>query len=198
MSFTDQYIQEKSLEIYNAIKDRKVIYLDLKYWIMIRDCNPTVEDIASQISIKITELYQSGKCIFPISEPILLEILKQDDAVSRNATLKLVERLSEGVAIIGDRQRIKTEFSQWVLSGQNPSHPSHTQKLVWSSTALVLGYFFYAEKAEELPLKLRRLFLDFVCGFPISELLDNPATTFIPFKGKDDVAALNKDGLKMR
>ena len=124
MSFTDQYIQEKSLEIYNAIKDRKIIYLDLKYWITIRDCNPKVEDIPSQISIKITKLSQTGKCIFPISEPILLEILKQDYAVSRNATLKLVERLSEGVALIGDRQRIKTEFSQWVLSGQIQATPA--------------------------------------------------------------------------
>lgn len=50
MRFTDQYIQEKSLDVYETIKDRKFIYLDLKYWIMIRDSNKDPGGVTSQIA----------------------------------------------------------------------------------------------------------------------------------------------------
>ncbi|EHQ25126.1 hypothetical protein [Mucilaginibacter paludis] len=39
----DQYIAEKSITIHEAIADRKIIYLDLKYWILLRDANAEPE-----------------------------------------------------------------------------------------------------------------------------------------------------------
>ena len=51
MRFADQYIQEKSLDIYEKIKDRKIIYLDLKYWIMIRDSYKDLGGVTSQIAL---------------------------------------------------------------------------------------------------------------------------------------------------
>lgn len=37
MRYIDQYIAENSITISHAIAGRKIIYLDLKYWILLRD-----------------------------------------------------------------------------------------------------------------------------------------------------------------
>lgn len=196
MDFLDQYLQDGSLEIYSAIKARKRVYLDLKYWIMIRDNGMDGSTIASQIAQKVDDLHQTGKCIFPLSEPILMELMKQQDDRSRLATIELAERLSEGVALIGDRQRMKVEFSQWVKSGQDSALKNRSAQLVWANPAMVMGYFFYSKKAEELPEPLRRAFLDFASSISLAETLAGTTSPFVAFIGKDDIDQLNSGKLK--
>lgn len=152
--------------------------------------------ISSQIAQKVEDLHQTGKCIFPLSEPILLELMKQQDGRSRLATIALAERLSEGVTITGDRQRMKVEFSQWVKSGQDPALQNRSGQLVWANAVMVMGYFFYSKKAEELPEPLRRSFLDFACSISLAEMLASTTSSSIAFTGKDDIDLLNSGKIK--
>ena len=193
MRFIDKYISEKSIEIHTAIAGRKIIYLDLKYWIILRDGLGQGNDtVARKVARKILELYESGKCIFPVSEAVFWEILKQEDKISLIKTFQLAERLSEGIAILSDKQRVKVEFACWYSINAKTDDLPVLEKLVWSKLPLISGYFFYSLKVEELPDNLKGAFLDFVCQIPMSTLIDQ-AEYLIPFSGKDNVEEMNRN-----
>ncbi len=191
MHLIDQYIKEKSVEIFEKIKGKKIIYLDLNYWILVRDKRTGEDTIAAQIANKIISLHETGRCIFPLSEMVFWEIMKQSDEKTRNATLILSEKLSEGIAIIGEDQRIKVEFSHWVQSSQKVTNLYQLKQLIWAKLPLVTGYFFYSEKVKELEPELRRSLLDFAGSIPLSTIPVDPQFVFEPFTGKDDVKTMN-------
>lgn len=198
MRFIDKYISEKSIDIHTAIAGRKIIYLDLKYWIILRDgIEQENNTVARKIAHKILELYESGKCIFPVSEVVFWEILKQEDKTSLIKTFQLAERLSEGIAILSDKQRVKVEFACWYSTNAKTDNLPVLEKLVWSKLPLISGYFFYSSKVEELPNNLKGAFLDFVCQMPMSTLIDQ-AEYLIPFSGKDNVEEMNRSKEKYK
>ncbi|MBB6127180.1 hypothetical protein [Mucilaginibacter lappiensis] len=192
MLFIDKYISEKSLTFYEQIKDKKTVYLDLKYWILLRDAGNGKNPIMDLMLEKVMSLHQTGKCVFPVSELVLIEIMKQSDERTRTATLKLAEKLSDGIAIINETQRVKNEFWRWWSKlNDKESVKDDPRRLVWAAFPLVTGYFFYSQKAEELPAYVKRSFLDFVCSIPLSSIPANPDIEFEPFDGKDNTVALN-------
>ncbi|WP_316821937.1 hypothetical protein [Pedobacter gandavensis] len=149
MRFIDKYIAKNSIDIHATIAGRKIIYLDLKYWIILRDGLEQENDtVARKVAHRIIELYESRKCVFPVSEVVLWEILKQEDKNSLIKTFQLVERLSEGIAILGDQQRVKVEFACWYLTNVKIDDFPKLEKLVWSKLPLISGYFFYSLKVE--------------------------------------------------
>lgn len=194
--FIDKYIAKNSIDIHATMAGRKIIYLDLKYWIILRDGLEQENDIiARKLALKIIELYESRKCVFPVSEVVFWEILKQEDKTSLIKTFQLAERLSEGIAILSDQQRVKVEFACWYLTNVRTNDLPALGKLVWSKLPLISGYSFYSLKVEELPDDLKGAFLDFVCQIPMSTLIDQ-AEYIIPFSGKDNVDKMNKNKRK--
>jgi hypothetical protein len=190
--YIDNYIREKSIDLFSGIGDRNIVYLDLKYWILIRDhINDQADTIPGRLARKFVELYECKKCIYPVSEAVFWEILKQSDKISVIKTLELVEKLSEGLAIISGRQRVKVEFDCWLRSIAKPSEKIYPEKYVWAKLPLITGYFFYSAKAEELPPALRRSLLDFAANIPLSELVRHHDGQLKPFTGKDNVELMN-------
>ena len=77
-----QYLTAKSIDVFSAIANRKVVYLDLNYWIKLRQGKREINTKEATFFEKIQKLYTTGKCIFPVSEITLWEILKQSDLKS--------------------------------------------------------------------------------------------------------------------
>jgi len=199
MRYIDQYIEEKSIEIHAAIAGRKIIYLDLKYWILLRDAlHSNNDNVAYRLAAKVMELYEDKKCIFPVSEMVFWEIMKQQDRTSLLKTFQLVEKLSEGIAILSDKQRVKVEFACWYSENITPGDLPRLNKLIWSRLPLISGYFFYSIKVEELPEGLRRSFLDFVGEIPWSDIVSQFQGTIVPFSGRDDIDAMNHNKEKYK
>ncbi|WP_374950055.1 hypothetical protein [Mucilaginibacter sp.] len=199
MRYIDQYIAEQSVAISEAIAGRKIIYLDLKYWILLRDgLNSGQETTTYKLANKLIELYESKKCIFPVSEVVFWEMMKQYDKTSLLKTFQLVEKLSEGIAILSDKQRVKIEFSCWYSTNVATDKKLILNQFVWSKLPLISGYLFYSHKVEELPDALKMSFLDFVCHMPLSVLIEQPQFSHSPFTGRDNVKLMNSDKEKYK
>src|ERR1043166_2317133 len=97
----DQYRREKRRQLGCWLKARKLIYLDLKYWIYLRDValGHAQKPIHNDIFTSLLSLAKAGKVVCPFSSAIFDEILKQGDATKRKASAKLVDALSYGVSI---------------------------------------------------------------------------------------------------
>lgn len=189
MPYIEDYIQRQSKDNYARIANRKLIYLDLKFWILLRDGGKS--DAELQLIFRLNELFNQRKCLFAASEATIWEVMKQHDPKSRGATLMLVEKYTEGVALLGDKQRAKIEFINWVRSQRGKQERYFPQEFVWANIHLMFGYFFYSEKSELLPLELQKSLLDFVSGMPLSALLSDRQVP--PFGYKDDIVSMNEN-----
>lgn len=185
-------MEEESPNIYNKYSGRKFIYLDLKYWILLRDSEKGNDPIEKQIVAKINQLHSAGKCIFPISDIVYYEIMKQGDEAKRMASIALVDKYSEGLAMVSAKHQLQIEFGYWVKKMLNFNNLIEPKKCVWSNINLVIGFPGFAQQAEHLNIELQKYYFDFVSKIPLQYTHSNPSVLFEPFTGKDDVDALNE------
>jgi hypothetical protein len=114
MPYLLQYMKEESPLIYDHYSDKKFVYLDLKYWILLRDGEQSNTPVTRQIIDKILQLYSSGKCIFPVSDIVYYEMMKQGDDTKRLSSIALVDKYSEGLAMINAQHQFQVMFGYWV------------------------------------------------------------------------------------
>jgi len=74
----DQHVKVKTLELAESIKDVEKIYLDKRFWILLRDAQMARSKIqpAYELLGEIRSAVTGGKALCPISESIFLELLK--------------------------------------------------------------------------------------------------------------------------
>jgi hypothetical protein len=171
--------------------DKVKIYLDTKYWLILRDQNNETDPNKRILLDKILELSDSGKCIFPISEISFWEFLKQKDLETLKMTTFLVDRLSKGVSMINVDERRVLEFKHFLYnSTERETHD--LSELIWTKLSLILGYDFIARLETE---DSQKSFFDFVTNASLSDViltLYHDGEIAKPFSYKDDRDALNK------
>lgn len=192
MTYLLDYIRKESPRIADRYSRKQKIYLDLKFWILLRDGAESNDQIIVQIAKKISELYSSGKCIFPISDIIYYETMKQGDETKRSASIALLDRYSEGLAMVSAMHQFQIAFGYWVRKHLKIDNLSGPKESVWSSINLVIGFPGFAEHAENLNEQLQMSFFDFAGKISLSAIHKNIVLPFVPFKGKDDVEQLNE------
>src|ERR1700738_3063412 len=83
-----------------AIAGRKLVYLDLKYWIFLCDAYMgRARNAVHEILRRLLALVRPGQCLCPFSFPIFDELMKQDDPVTRQATAQVIDALSRSICI---------------------------------------------------------------------------------------------------
>lgn len=111
-----EYLKET---LHKYVQGKKLIYLDLLYWINMRKCiyNEVDESKFShystyiQIYKSLKKLTQSSKIICPVSHTILSEIEKQADSVTRLNTCKVIDSLSSPLHLsFADLELLPTEL----------------------------------------------------------------------------------------
>lgn len=114
----DRYIRERCIQLSKSVLTHKIVYLDTKFWISIRDASlgRSENKIEKDFYKKVMELAESDKCIFPISWDIFLEVIKQKDELTFHQTVKLIDFLSKGVSLIGKEERILLEIRHFMYS----------------------------------------------------------------------------------
>lgn len=124
------------IEFSASIQGRKIIYLDTNYWIRLREESNHENLNGRQFLNKITELVESKKCIVPISEITFWEVLKQQDKGTRDKTIKLIDKLSEGISIINASERRILEFSHFFRK-HSGKETQDLKQLVWNKISLM-------------------------------------------------------------
>lgn len=129
-SLPSEKFQEYLKEIIHIhAHNKKLIYLDLLYWINMRKC--IYNEVGSnfphysayiQIYRILKDLTESSKVICPVSHTILSEIEKQADSVTRLNTCKVIDSLSSPLHLsFADLELLPTELFniQMILKGNN-------------------------------------------------------------------------------
>ncbi len=170
------HFRAKVLATADRVLSRKLIYLDTRYWITLRDVQlgrPRTS-VDRELLTTLTNLVKAGKVICPINANLFAELLKQRDDKTRMATAQLIDELSLGVALQPEEERIGTEIHHCALL--TLTHPSAgalepLNRLVWTSVSYVLG--FTNLEMDALPsaeiLACDKAFMDYFWDLPFAD-----------------------------
>jgi hypothetical protein len=171
----EEYIKSKRVELSHDINKSKKIYLDLKYWILLRDARIR-KDVDENV-LKLLQLIEnlvSRECVIcPISYDIFSELLKQSDIESLKSTAKLIDDLSKGVSILNPFERLDLEVFHFVSSKLNTDSVYFLNELVWTKTAYIMGFYTPHSKAYPLDIDnaIQKAFIDQMWVISMSDFL---------------------------
>lgn len=196
----ERHFRSKFLAIADRVLARKRIYLDTRFWVLLRKvCLGRPDDpLHAQILTQLRLLVKASKVICPINATTLAELLKQNDPVTRLATAKLIDELSDGTALQSEEERVGTELKhciQLTIRGSAALVP--LERLVWTSTPYVLGSTTLM--VESLPkdelLAWQKSFADYLWDVPLADQISRlPEIPAHLTEGWNVIAAnLNRD-----
>lgn len=192
MSYFDRCMQQLSLDLFENIGDKIIIYLDLKYWILLRDRDRITDITKSKVAEHLIRLLDNNKCVFPISKTTFWEIMKQTED-TRELTFAVVDKFSKGLTIANGNVRLRIEFYYWMQKLQKRELLIEPAKLIWTHINLEIGRKFYSDKASLLDETIQKSLINFVCGFSISDLFNSNNQPFPSVKYKDNIEAFNEN-----
>jgi hypothetical protein len=171
------YLKELRIKLGKGISGHKKIYLDTKFWIIIRDVQlgRTTDKRISQLYHQLYDLSQAEKIICPLSDYLFLEIMKQTDPNTLHATVNIIDDLSKGVSIISTDERIRLELMHMLYKfayGEREVYP--LGELVWTKLAYTLGFVTPANKAlsDADQLLIQKVFLDQLWNISLSDIVE--------------------------
>lgn len=171
------YVRRKRIALAHEIKGRKKIYLDTKYWALLRDVRlgrSTCQDTA-----KLLRLLESGvaggSLICPFNADTYFEVMKQDDEHTLMATAQLIDDLSLGVCMTPIMERIELEVFHFVECSRRPTDDVHElDELVWIKTAYVLGFVTpdCYTMPDDVNTAMQKSFADYMWTLGLADMLN--------------------------
>ena len=76
--------------------DRRLLFLDLKFWILLREQNTPIQ---REMAKRLRERVETGQVLCPVSPSLLMEVGKQKWSVKRNDYWRLMDDLSRGLSL---------------------------------------------------------------------------------------------------
>jgi hypothetical protein len=171
----ERHVKSRVVKLGRVLENRAAIYLDTKFWIVLRDCAAGRNDdpAARELLQRLRKLVQDGRAFCLIGESTFCEFLKQDNANSRIESARIVDELGLGVALLDHRTRLGTEISHFVHSadGRGDLHPLH--HLIWSKVAYVLGFTHPSQTGfdAETELAIEKAFFDEMWDMQLAEMM---------------------------
>lgn len=170
----ERYVRSKILATADRVLARKRVYLDTRFWILLRDVflGRSQDPVHEQITNRLRELVGAGKVICPINADTLTELLKQRDATTRMVTAKLIDEFSLGAALQSAEERVRTELAHCVhRSLRGPAALEPLERLVWTSPAYLLGHNFPVVESlpEDEMAAWQKAFTDYLWDFSLAE-----------------------------
>lgn len=195
----DQYVKAKTVELAESIRGLEKIYLDTRFWVLLRDAHMGRSNIQAADALlgKIRSAVTSGKVLCPISESVFLELLKQQDLTTRQATAELIDEFSHGITLVPYEQRVAQELVS-VIAVPTPNGPQYHEPkdLVWSKLSNVLGAVHPSGTGfpPEEELVIQKLFFDHMWQIPLVEVLSylEEGADFPPGKYSETADKLNE------
>ncbi|WP_373032926.1 hypothetical protein [Sulfurovum sp.] len=170
----EQHIRSKQIALSENTQGKYAIYLDIKYWISL--CEASLARSKCDTDYKLlnlaTELNEKGIAFFPISETTYAELMKQEDHETREKTSILIDKLSDGIALVPYEIRIKTEIAHAIHYAIEPESIYPLKKLVWTKVSNVLGYTCPTNTIfdEENELLIQKVSFDYLWELSLTDI----------------------------
>jgi hypothetical protein len=172
----EQHVKAMALVLAESLKGVEKIYLDKRFWVLLRDAHMARSMIqpAYELLGEIRSAVKGGKALCPISESVFLELLKQQDLTTRQATAALIDEFSHGITLVPSDQRVAQELIGIISTPTPNSTKYHEPKdLVWSKLSYVLGIVHPSQTAfqPKEELVLQKAFFDYMWEFSLVEVV---------------------------
>jgi hypothetical protein len=195
----EAYIKECRQKLGEEIAQRHKIYLDTKYWIMLRDyklgraVNPAIPELSSILRDGVS----SNKLICPISADIFLEIAKQSNPITLKCSFELIDELSKGISILDPVERAKMELLQFIRTNSLGEGHCYSQEIfIWTKLAYVLGTMlpYNTIFTPEEELVIQKSFFDQMWSISLNDMIEIMGMdTFCKIPNMPDISGkLNK------
>jgi hypothetical protein len=139
----EAYVRRKRIALAQEMRPRSKIYLDTKYWLLLRDVRlgRSNDPNAARLLLELENLVRIGKALCPLSVDTYAEVYKQTVPETLRSTLRLIDDLSLGVTLSEVRDRIGTEVLHFVREKTKGPEAVHAlNELVWTKACYVLGF----------------------------------------------------------
>lgn len=169
----ERHSRSRQVELATSLEGRHAIYLDLRFWIYLRDAERSGDVGLHGILLGELRRVVATKAAFcPISDSTFLEVFKQTDEHTRALTVKLIDELSLGVTLIPFDLRVGTELAHLLHAAQTPDQVYPLHYLVWSKLSYVLGFVHPITKTFDRPtaLAIQKAFFDHMWAIPLVEM----------------------------
>jgi len=119
-------------ELAASLASRTVVFLDLNYWIRLRDAKlgTSSDSVFVDMLAAAKHLVSTGVCVFPITDSMFHEVRKQSGA-RLNETLEMIDELSEGVCIHNRSTRVDCEILDFLQQEPGTAKVS-AKELLWT------------------------------------------------------------------
>lgn len=175
------YVRTKQLELAAALTERKAVYLDVKFWIILRDVVMGERSDArdKELLRLLRELVHNGNIFCPISDTVFIELLKKTDLKCRQVVADLIDEMSLGVSLIPFEMRGNTEVAHLLHAARSPQSVYPLEQLMWTKLSYVLGF---SQPQFSGPLavhtfEIHKAFVDHMWTVPLREMMDRLGTT---------------------
>lgn len=169
-----KHCRNRQIELATSLQGRRAIYLDLKFWIGMRDARAagSTPHPYSALLASLREAVANGRAFCPISDSCFLEVFKQSDPDTRQRTATLIDELSLGVTIIPFDLRVGTEIAHLLHAANTPEKVFPLDRLVWTKLSYVLGYHgpSFAMFDEDTSRAMEKAFFDHMWAIPLAEM----------------------------
>ena len=163
------YAREKQIELSKLVLGRFKIYLDTKFWILLRETKtPT--------STELIRLLHTGKncgrLICPVSASTVIEVAKQKNTSSRRiGSARLIDELSLGVTLLPSEQRAATEFAHFLSKFNGSCNLYEVRELIWTKIPYALGYLFptNSELSADENFSFQKYFVDTLWNLSLTD-----------------------------
>jgi hypothetical protein len=170
-----EHVRFRQHELGESLQSRRAVYLDQKFWIILRDVAANKRSAPDEIALLVLlkEEVALGTVFCPISESTFAELLKQEDLATRLATAQLIDELSLGVSLVAYDERIELELEHVVLSKAEKRDLVPIHRLVWSKLSYVLGHVHPANTGFDVEVEtaLQKAFFDHMWTLSLSEMM---------------------------
>jgi hypothetical protein len=170
------YVRRKQISLAHDIRGRRKVYLDTKYWALLRDarlgrskCPDTIR-LLRALEARVLK----GTALCPFNADIYLEVIKQSDEHTLLATATLIDDLSLGVCMVPIAQRQQLELLHFIESCRWPAEAIHDPSdLVWTKSAYAMG--FCTPTIHSIPPDtnetIQKLFADYMWTVGVVDML---------------------------
>ncbi len=121
----------------NNIDSKKRIFLDINFWLRIRDES---SQEATKFLAKAKALVAADLAVFPVTQMLIHEVLKQSDSQSKQQTFLLFDRLSLGAVLVPENECVIYETGK-LLEAIFPNFKYNARSaMLWTKPAHYFGH----------------------------------------------------------
>jgi len=190
----ERHIRARQIELGRSIASRRKIYLDARFWIILRDAELGIrtDPAALKLLHHLRRGVAGGLLVCPISASMFLELMKQPYSPGRRiGTAQVIDELSLGISMIPSQTLMGTEIHSFLRQSMGSVDLYPMQELIWTKAANVLGdiYPSLAHFSSDDELAVQKAFFDRLWGHSLGDMVKTIGEIAPP---PDDFADLSR------